>query len=82
MEEDEVSFSANLRGKINESIGIDSKIKTNPEEPWNICYKVTFGSDRLFKPESPFRITHFERQIVHVDPEHQCPFIYDTRIID
>ncbi len=82
-EEDEMSVSAGFRGEIDEALRpptIQSKIKTDPTESFDIAYKVIFESNRL-QAGQPFRISRFERKICYEDQEHQRPWIYDERVI-
>ncbi len=83
LEEDEVRISVSSRGEISQYVDpptIKSKIKTDPDEVYDMSYKVTFATDR-YLPGNSFMISSFEREKVYEDPEHQRPWVYDTRVI-
>lgn len=76
-EKDEISITASSSLGIDEFLSpprISSEISTDPEEPADILYKVTFRRGR---------ISTFERTIIHEDKENFArPYIKDTRVID
>lgn len=84
-EDDEVSITASLDSGIDEFMHppmIKSKVSTDPDEPSiNLYYELILRSN-AFYPDSPFKISTFQRTLVREDPNHVRHYIKDTRIID
>ena len=84
-EDDEVSITATLDLGVDEFLHpptIKSKVSIDPDEPsFDIYYEIILRSN-AFYPDSPFRISTFQRTLVREDPNYIRHYLKDTRTID